>query len=265
VRAAVDLEECCLIAPCMDAEFSVRSRWLAVGPTPHLRAGGCDIIGHVSSGLSILMHVGAHGVWRTARGLNMALSQWLCSLPRVRRDQGLSPLSSAASMHDAQHDDPDLILSRRFQSPGLSYRRKFWRDSAARPVYNAQRKPQFLNALGGRNRGPSRSGRALLGPGWNADRLQIWRSWQDLPQRACGWPIRCCELLPLVTLDDGPLPAIATSPNMAVVRIARSRCATRATTRAGFSSDCHCALLRSTIISRIICCSMSPATTCPCS
>ena len=46
-----------------------------------------------------------------------------------------------------QEDDPDLILSAPFPITRPSYRRKFWRDISGQTGY-AQRKAQFLNALG---------------------------------------------------------------------------------------------------------------------
>jgi len=46
-----------------------------------------------------------------------------------------------------QDDDPDLILSAPFPITQPSYRRKFWRDISGQTGY-AQRKAQFLNALG---------------------------------------------------------------------------------------------------------------------
>ena len=49
--------------------------------------------------------------------------------------------------HTQQDDDPDLILSAPFPITRQSYRRKFWRDISGQTGF-AQRKAQFINALG---------------------------------------------------------------------------------------------------------------------
>ena len=49
--------------------------------------------------------------------------------------------------HTQQDDDPDLILSAPFPQSLQSYRRKFWRDISGQTDF-AQRKAQFINALG---------------------------------------------------------------------------------------------------------------------
>jgi len=65
-------------------------------------------------------------------------------LPRPRPIAAI--ICSITRAHQ-QDDDPDLILSAPFPITRPSYRRKFWRDISGQTGY-AQRKAQFLNALG---------------------------------------------------------------------------------------------------------------------
>src|SRR6185437_1234894 len=79
--------------------------------------------------------------------LNMALSQWLCAYPVFAETQAYRRYHLRHHAHTQQDDDPDLILSAHFPITRPSYRRKFWRDISGQTGY-AQRKAQFLNALG---------------------------------------------------------------------------------------------------------------------
>jgi fatty acid desaturase len=93
------------------------------------------------------MHDGAHGCLANAEKLNMALSQWLCAYPVFAETKAYRRYHLQHHARTQQEDDPDLILSAPFPITQASYRRKFWRDISGRTGY-AQRKAQFLNALG---------------------------------------------------------------------------------------------------------------------
>jgi fatty acid desaturase len=79
--------------------------------------------------------------------LNMALSQWLCAYPVFAETVAYRRYHLQHHARTQQDDDPDLILSAPFPITRPSYRRKFWRDISGQTGY-AQRKAQFLNALG---------------------------------------------------------------------------------------------------------------------
>src|SRR6476469_4684455 len=105
------------------------------------------IIGSRQLGLAILMHDGAHGCLANGEKLNMALSQWFCAYPVFAETKGYRRYHLQHHARTQQEDDPDLILSAPFPITRPSYRRKFWRDISGQTGY-AQRKAQFLNALG---------------------------------------------------------------------------------------------------------------------
>ena len=73
----------------------------------------------------------------------------LC-LPGVAETQAYRRYHLQHHAHTQQDDDPDLILSAPFPITRLSYRRKFWRDISGQTGF-AQRKAQFINALGDRS------------------------------------------------------------------------------------------------------------------
>jgi len=77
----------------------------------------------------------------------MALSQWFCAYPVFTETQAYRRYHLQHHSRTQQEDDPDLILSAPFPITRPSYRRKFWRDISGQTGY-AQRKAQFLNALG---------------------------------------------------------------------------------------------------------------------
>ncbi len=120
---------------------------VAVWPNPFTFMLAVAIIGSRQLGLSILMHDGAHGALANGVKLNMALSQWLCAYPVFAETQAYRRYHLQHHAHTQQDDDPDLILSAHFPITRPSYRRKFWRDISGQTGY-AQRKAQFLNALG---------------------------------------------------------------------------------------------------------------------
>jgi fatty acid desaturase len=82
--------------------------------------------------------------------LNMALSQWFCAYPIFAETEAYRRYHLQHHARTQQDDDPDLILSAPFPITRPSYRRKFWRDISGQTGY-AQRKAQFLNALGDRS------------------------------------------------------------------------------------------------------------------
>jgi fatty acid desaturase len=96
------------------------------------------------------MHDGAHGCLANGEKLNMALSQWLCAYPVFAETRAYRRYHLQHHARTQQDDDPDLILSAPFPITRPSYRRKFWRDISGQTGY-AQRKAQFLNALGDRS------------------------------------------------------------------------------------------------------------------
>ena len=120
---------------------------VAVWPNPFTFVLAVAIIGSRQLGLSILMHDGAHSALANGTGLNMALSQWLCAYPVFAETEAYRRYHLQHHAHTQQDDDPDLILSAHFPITRPSYRRKFWRDISGQTGY-AQRKAQFLNALG---------------------------------------------------------------------------------------------------------------------
>jgi fatty acid desaturase len=120
---------------------------VAVWPNPLTFILAVAIIGSRQLGLSILMHDGAHGALANGARLNMALSQWLCAYPVFNETEAYRRYHLQHHAHTQQDNDPDLILSAHFPITRPSYRRKFWRDISGQTGY-AQRKAQFLNALG---------------------------------------------------------------------------------------------------------------------
>ena len=123
---------------------------VAVWPNPFTFLLAVAIIGSRQLGLSILMHDGAHGLLANGAKLNMALSQWLCAYPVFAETQAYRRYHLQHHAHTQQDDDPDLILSAPFPITRQSYRRKFWRDISGQTGF-AQRKAQFINALGDRS------------------------------------------------------------------------------------------------------------------
>jgi fatty acid desaturase len=120
---------------------------VAVWPNPFTFVLAVAIIGSRQLGLAILMHDGAHGCLANGEKLNMALSQWLCAYPVFAETKAYRRYHLQHHARTQQEDDPDLILSAPFPITRPSYRRKFWRDISGQTGY-AQRKAQFLNALG---------------------------------------------------------------------------------------------------------------------
>ncbi len=120
---------------------------VALWPNPFTFVLAVAIIGSRQLGLAILMHDGAHGCLANGEKLNMALSQWLCAYPVFAETVAYRRYHLQHHARTQQEDDPDLILSAPFPITRLSYRRKFWRDISGQTGY-AQRKAQFLNALG---------------------------------------------------------------------------------------------------------------------
>jgi len=74
-------------------------------------------------------------------------------------------------MHALTGRRSDLILSAPFPITRPSYRRKFWRDISGQTGY-AQRKAQFINALGRQIVAARAARRELPGPAGPPDRLQ---------------------------------------------------------------------------------------------
>ena len=123
---------------------------VAAWPNPLTFLLAVAIIGSRQLGLMILMHDGAHGLLANGVKLNMALSQWFCAYPVFAETQAYRRYHLQHHAHTQQDDDPDLILSAPFPITRLSYRRKFWRDISGQTGF-AQRKAQFINALGDRS------------------------------------------------------------------------------------------------------------------
>ena len=139
---------------------------VAVWPNPFTFVLAVAIIGSRQLGLAILMHDGAHGCLASGEKSNMALSQWLCAYPIFAETKAYRRYHLRHHTRTQQADDPDLILSAPFPITGPSYRRKFWRDISGQTGY-AQRKAQFLNALGDSSWPPARRAAhfwARLGP-----------------------------------------------------------------------------------------------------
>src|SRR3954452_22993793 len=120
---------------------------VAAWPNPLTFILAVAIIGSRQLGLAILMHDGAHGCLSSNEKLNMTLSQWLCAYPIFAETGSYRRYHLQHHARTQQDDDPDLILSAPFPITRPSYRRKFWRDISGQTGY-AQRKAQFLNALG---------------------------------------------------------------------------------------------------------------------
>lgn len=120
---------------------------VAAWPNPLTFVLAVAIIGSRQLGLAILMHDGAHGCLAANEKLNLALSQWLCAYPVFAETKSYRRYHLQHHARTQQDDDPDLILSAPFPITRPSYRRKFWRDISGQTGY-AQRKAQFLNALG---------------------------------------------------------------------------------------------------------------------
>jgi fatty acid desaturase len=123
---------------------------VAVWPNPFTFVLAVAIIGSRQLGLTILMHDGAHGALANGEKLNLALSQWFCAYPVFAETKAYRRYHLQHHALTQQEDDPDLILSAPFPITQASYRRKFWRDISGQTGY-AQRKAQFLNALGERS------------------------------------------------------------------------------------------------------------------
>ena len=120
---------------------------VAMWPNPLTFILAVGIIGSRQLGLAILMHDGAHGCLASDEKVNMALSQWFCAYPVFAETGAYRRYHLQHHARTQQEDDPDLILSAPFPITRPSYRRKFWRDISGQTGY-AQRKAQFLNALG---------------------------------------------------------------------------------------------------------------------
>src|ERR1700736_5981336 len=120
---------------------------VAAWPNPFTLVLTVAIIGSRQLGLAILMHDGAHGALANGEKLNMVLSQWFCAYPVFAETKAYRRYHLQHHARTQQEDDPDLILSAPFPITQASYRRKFWRDISGQTGY-AQRKAQFLNALG---------------------------------------------------------------------------------------------------------------------
>ena len=120
---------------------------VAVWPNPLTFVLAVAIIGSRQLGLAILMHDGAHGCLWPSEKLNLLLSQWFCAYPVFAETKAYRRYHLQHHARTQQDDDPDLILSAPFPITRPSYRRKFWRDISGQTGY-AQRKAQFLNALG---------------------------------------------------------------------------------------------------------------------
>jgi fatty acid desaturase len=120
---------------------------VAAWPNPFTLVLAVAIIGSRQLGLAILMHDGAHGALANGEKLNMVLSQWFCAYPVFAETKAYRRYHLQHHARTQQEDDPDLILSAPFPITQASYRRKFWRDISGQTGY-AQRKAQFLNALG---------------------------------------------------------------------------------------------------------------------
>jgi fatty acid desaturase len=123
---------------------------VALWPNPFTFLLAVAIIGSRQLGLAILMHDGAHGALANSTGLNNALSQVFCAYPIFAETQAYRRYHLQHHAHTQQDDDPDLVLSAPFPITRPSYRRKFWRDISGQTGF-AQRKAQFLNALGDRS------------------------------------------------------------------------------------------------------------------
>ena len=146
VRARSTWKSVALIAACLDPDPRCDHDGRGVAQSFHLLLA-VAIIGSRQLGLSILMHDGAHGFLANGAKLNMALSQWLCAYPVFAETQAYRRYHLQHHAHTQQDDDPDLILSAPFPITRQSYRRKFWRDISGQTGL-AQRKAQFINALG---------------------------------------------------------------------------------------------------------------------
>src|SRR2546422_4386493 len=116
-------------------------------PNPLTFLLAVGIIGSRQLGLAILMHDGAHGCLSADEKVNLTLSQWFCAYPIFAETRAYRRYHLQHHARTQQEDDPDLVLSAPFPITRPSYRRKFWRDISGQTGY-AQRKAQFLNALG---------------------------------------------------------------------------------------------------------------------
>ncbi len=128
-------------------------------PNPGTFLLAVAIIGSRQLGLLILMHEGAHNTLTANAALNMRVSQWFCAYPMFADTAAYRGYHLQHHAHTQQPEDPDLVLSAPFPISKASYRRKFLRDITGRTGY-AQRKAQFLNALGE--------------PGWPITRRAAW-------------------------------------------------------------------------------------------
>ena len=170
---------------------------VAVWPNPFTFLLAVAIIGSRQLGLAILMHDGAHGSLANGARLNMALSQWLCAYPVFAETQAYRRYHLQHHARTQQDDDPDLILSAPFPITRLSYRRKFWRDISGQTGF-AQRKAQFINALGERSWPTARRAShfwSKLGPQIVANALLF----AGLAAAGVWWAYPLLWLLPLFT------------------------------------------------------------------
>ena len=143
---AINMEGCRARRPRLGADPR-RDRVVAVWPNPLTFLLAVAIIGSRQLGISILMHDGAHGSLAKSEKLNLWLSQWFCAYPVFAETRAYRRYHLQHHARTQQEDDPDLVLSKPFPITAPSYRRKFFRDITGQTGY-AQRKAQFLNALG---------------------------------------------------------------------------------------------------------------------
>src|SRR4051794_4855930 len=189
------------------------------------------IIGSRQLGLAILMHDGAHGCLSSNEKMNMALSQRLCAYPIFAETGSYRRYHLHHHARTQQEDDPDLILSAPFPITRPSYRRKFWRDISGQTGY-AQRKAQFLNALGEPS-WPLKQRAAhfwsKLGPQAVFNLLFL----TGLAAAGVGWAYSLLWILPLLTLMMG-ITRIRNIAEHAVVPDSNDPLRNTRTTRAGF-------------------------------
>jgi fatty acid desaturase len=155
------------------------------------------IIGSRQLGLAILMHDGAHGSLANNARLNMALSQWFCAYPVFAETKAYRRYHLQHHARTQQDDDPDLTLSAPFPITRPSYRRKFWRDISGQTGF-AQRKAQFINALGDRSWPVAQRAAHFwnkLGPPFVANALLF----AGLAAAGVWWAYPLLWLLPLLT------------------------------------------------------------------
>ena len=170
---------------------------VAIWPNPFTFVLAVMIVGSRQLGLAILMHDGAHGALAPGEGANMALSQWLCAYPIFAETRAYRRYHLKHHAHTQQADDPDLVLSAPFPITKVSYRRKFLRDITGRTGY-AQRKAQFLNALGDPSWPAARRAKHFLdalGPQFAVNAILF----AGLAAAGVWWAYPLLWLLPLMT------------------------------------------------------------------